>query len=80
MTWRLHLPSGPRGWTDEWLCAGLSFLGSIALFEVLDKPAASATLVALLISAVVGSGAGRWIVRSLYPERLSSGAQWCWWQ
>ena len=69
MSWRLHLPSSPRGWTDEWLCAGLSFLGSIAIFELLDKPAASATLVALLITAVVGFGAGRWIVRSLYPER-----------
>jgi transglutaminase-like putative cysteine protease len=54
---------------DEGLCAGLSFLGSIAIFELLDKPGASATLVALLISAAVGSGGGRWIVRSLYPER-----------
>jgi transglutaminase-like putative cysteine protease len=54
---------------DEELCAGLSFLGSIALFELLDKPAGSSTLFALLISAALGSGAGRWIVRTLYPER-----------
>ncbi len=69
MSWRLHLPSGQRGWTDEGLCAGLSFLGSIAMFELLHKPVASATFVALLITAAVGSGAGRWIVRSPYPER-----------
>jgi Transglutaminase-like superfamily len=54
---------------DEGLCAGLSFLGSIALFELLDRPARSSTLFALLISAALGSGAGRWIVRTLYPER-----------
>jgi transglutaminase-like putative cysteine protease len=65
----MHFPSSSRAWVDEGLCAGLSFLGSIAIFELLDKPDASATLVALLISAAVGSGAGRWIVRSLYPER-----------
>ena len=47
---------------DEGLCAGLSFLGSIALFELLDKPAGSSTLFALLISAALGWGAGRWIV------------------
>jgi hypothetical protein len=67
----MHIPSTSRGWMDEGLCAGLSFLGSIAIFELLDKPDASVALVALLISAAVGAGAGRWIVRSMYPERAA---------
>ena len=67
----MHIPSGSRDWMGEGLCAGLSVLGSIAIFELLDKPDPSATLVALLISAAVGSVAGRWIVRSFYPERAA---------
>ena len=38
------------------------------MLELLDKPAASAAVVALIISATLGYGAGRWAVRSLYPE------------
>ena len=66
---RFHVPSNPRGWTDEGLCVGLSLLGSVAIFEVLNKPTPVASLVALLISAVVGFGAGWWIVRSRRPKR-----------
>ena len=66
---RIHAPSNPRGWTDEGLCAGLSLLGSVAIFEVLDKPAPVASLVALLLSAAVGFGAGWWMVRSRHPKR-----------
>jgi transglutaminase-like putative cysteine protease len=66
---RFHVPSNPRGWTEEGLCVGLSLLGSVAIFEVLNKPTPVASLVALLISAVVGFGAGWWIVHSRRPKR-----------
>ena len=54
---------------EEGLCAGLSLLGSIAIFELLNKPTPRGSLAALLISAVMGFGAGRWIVRSHHPKR-----------
>ena len=68
---RGRLPQIPKGWTEEGLCAGLSLLGSVAIFELLDKPAPRA-LAALLISAAVGFGAGRWIVRSRHPRWASA--------
>jgi Transglutaminase-like superfamily/Domain of unknown function (DUF4129) len=72
VTWRRHVPSNPRRWIDEGLCAGLAFLGSLAMFELLNRPVVSAALVTLLMSAAVGYGAGRWIIRSLYPERAAA--------